>query len=307
MSYDAIRWALAQTVGKASRKHVLIEMANCVNDEDAKRAGGMLCFPSHAYLAAATELDIKTVEKAVQQLREDGFIVDTGERRGRGAFVYRLNTTRKNGGASPDVRQPETIETSPEIGGATEPVTGPEIGGARASTTTETGGASELVTTPVFPASTPVFPNDPPKTGDVPPPKTGDGSRKGTRKKEPGREPGIGTSEPAMVLIEQGVGPEALGDWITVRKSKRAGPITESVVRALQREAKRAGITLAEAVAACAEYSWQGFEADWYFKRKGITPTGTAPGNRQEALEHGNRAVLARRMHRRQGEVFETE
>jgi hypothetical protein len=193
MSYDALRWALAQKTGKASRRAVLVEMANCVNDEDAKREGELLCFPSHAYLAEATELDIKTVEKCVQQLREAEFIVDTKQRRGRGAFVYRLNTTRKNGGASYKPANQQQPTTAPKSGGATEPATGPEIGGARASSTPENGGSGELPSTPVFSVTTPKFPDDHPQISNDAPPKTGDGSRKGTKKKEPRREPGIGT------------------------------------------------------------------------------------------------------------------
>lgn len=59
------------------------------------------------------------------------------------------------------------------------------------------------------------------------------------------------------------VSPQAWKDWIAVRKAKRAGPITETVMSAMQREAIIANITLCKAIEIAAERGWQAFKADW--------------------------------------------
>lgn len=56
---------------------------------------------------------------------------------------------------------------------------------------------------------------------------------------------------------------QAWGDWLTVRKAKRAGPVTKTVLDAMQREANKAGLDLQAAVAEAAARSWQAFKAEW--------------------------------------------
>lgn len=60
---------------------------------------------------------------------------------------------------------------------------------------------------------------------------------------------------------------ELLADWMVVRKAKRAGPVTGTVARMIEREAAAAGITVAEAIRECCERGWQGFRAEWVSKR----------------------------------------
>lgn len=71
------------------------------------------------------------------------------------------------------------------------------------------------------------------------------------------------TSAPLTLLTDLGVDEQVAKDWIGVRKAKRAGPVTDTVVKALQREADAAGISVPEAVRICAERGWQGFKAEW--------------------------------------------
>ena len=52
-------------------------------------------------------------------------------------------------------------------------------------------------------------------------------------------------------------------DWLEVRRAKRAGAITGTVMAAMEREAGRAGISLADAVRECAERNWVGLRAEW--------------------------------------------
>ncbi len=89
---------------------------------------------------------------------------------------------------------------------------------------------------------------------------------------KPGIEPGIepvntnsarATAAPAAPTIP-GVPEELTSEWKAVRKAKRAGPISQTVIDAIYREAAKAGITPEQAVRCCVERGWQGFKADWY-------------------------------------------
>ncbi len=76
----------------------------------------------------------------------------------------------------------------------------------------------------------------------------------------------------------------AWNDWRAVRKDKRAGPITETAWAGLQREARKAGLSDADAVRACCELAWQGFNAGWYAERiakhSGASPPAETPYTR---------------------------
>lgn len=61
---------------------------------------------------------------------------------------------------------------------------------------------------------------------------------------------------------------DLLADFLVVRKAKKAGPLTKTAVAGICREAEKAGISLVDAVTACCEYGWQGFNAGWYAERK---------------------------------------
>lgn len=86
MSVEAITWALRQPVKQSSTKFVLVVLANCAS------AANSLAYPSVAYLSEATGQNRKTIIVNLQRLQADGFIEDTGERRGttRQVVVYRL-------------------------------------------------------------------------------------------------------------------------------------------------------------------------------------------------------------------------
>lgn len=240
MSFDAVRWALAQKVEKSSAKFVLVAMADCVNGDGAS----MVCWPSYRHLTDRTGQDVKTVEAGLRRLREAGFIVDTGKRRGATGrvVVYMLKT--------------------PENGGVIELDRPDETGDESTINTPESGAVDTAGNTPEFPRKTPVFPGQSPQISHPIPPKTGDGTSNGTRKgtrKEPGRSAGA--------LAIPGVPDKLLTDYLAVRKAKRAGPLTDTAIAGLQREAGKAQITLAEAVTACCEFGWQGFNAGWYAER----------------------------------------
>lgn len=253
MSYEAIRWAMAQAVPKSSAKFVLVAMADCVNAEGSE----MVCWPSYRHLTDRTGQDIKTVEAGLRRLRELGFIVDTKERRGvtGQVIVYRLKT--------------------PENGGVITPSNPPKQEQAGETNNPNSGAVETAGKTPVFPGKTPVFPIKDPQISHETPPKTGGGTSNGTSngtKKEPGKSARVRATN----LPVPGVPAELLNDWIQVRDKKRAGPITQTVIKGLEREAAKAGLTVEEAVTFCCEAGWQGFNAGWYADR---TKTTTKPAS----------------------------
>jgi hypothetical protein len=82
---------------------------------------------------------------------------------------------------------------------------------------------------------------------------------------------------------------DLLKDFLQVRKAKKAGPITQTVIAGLQREADKAGISLIDAVTACCEFGWQGFNAQWYADRtKGKAAAMTASPRRTPPTDNFN-------------------
>ena len=63
-------------------------------------------------------------------------------------------------------------------------------------------------------------------------------------------------------LLALGVDSQIATDFIELRKGKRA-PITPTVIKSLQNESDKAGITLGEALTTCCLRGWSGFRADW--------------------------------------------
>lgn len=234
MSLDAIRWALDQSVEKPSIKFVLVVMADCVNAE----GGEVLCWPSYSFLSKRTGLNTKTVESAVYDLRMGGLIVDTGKRRGETGkvVVYRLNTT-KTGGISPGPQQPPSD-------------------GQEDQNTPKTGGITEAANPPTSSGNPPKSGEQSPQNLPAIPPKVGVRTRK--KQERTGKEPGrVLTSIP-------GVSPELFADFMVARKNK---PMTPTALVGLEREAAKAGLTVAQAVEFCCEADWRGFNAGWYLTR----------------------------------------
>jgi len=57
--------------------------------------------------------------------------------------------------------------------------------------------------------------------------------------------------------------PVLLSEWLITRKNK---PVTELAFKAVEREAKLAGISVEEAITICCERGWISFKADWINK-----------------------------------------
>lgn len=73
-----------------------------------------------------------------------------------------------------------------------------------------------------------------------------------------------------------GVSDSVWADFLKIRKAKRA-PMTDTALEGVRREAAKAGMTLADALAMCCTRGWQGFEARWLEDKKpAFTPPSPA-------------------------------
>lgn len=126
MSVDATRWAWSVEINNSTKRLVLLSLADRAGEEHT-------CFPSTKRVVKDTCLDRKTVLKAITELIEDGFILDTGERKGNGVRVLKLIGVlgRENEIYPKKITSPK-IGTSAEIGITTDPkigtATDPKIG-----------------------------------------------------------------------------------------------------------------------------------------------------------------------------------
>ena len=121
MSNDALDWAWRQRTGSSTRKAVLVSMADRAGERHH-------AYPSLERLEFDTELNRKTIIKALDRLEADGFIRDTGKRIGRtgNVKVYKLlgvvgrdeevlkESQNRNGSKSGTV--PELDENGPNSG-----------------------------------------------------------------------------------------------------------------------------------------------------------------------------------------------
>ncbi len=78
--------------------------------------------------------------------------------------------------------------------------------------------------------------------------------------------------DPLQVLRDAGVPRQVIEDWLTIRKSKRA-PLTITALKAVQREADKASMSLAAAVTMAVEHSWVGFKAEWALRDSATADT----------------------------------
>lgn len=94
---------------QSSRKFVLVALADAANDFG-------ICYPSIAHIIEKTCLDRKTVIDAIGDLKELGFLKDTGERKGKTkqvpVFKLELTSSPKNGTVK-NVTVPEMDGKSP--------------------------------------------------------------------------------------------------------------------------------------------------------------------------------------------------
>lgn len=90
---------------------------------------------------------------------------------------------------------------------------------------------------------------------------------------DPQKNPAAGTEkfqDAYRLLADKGVDGQTAADYMTLRRSKRAGPLTPTALAGLEREAALAGLTLPQVITACCERGWVGFKADWLRRENSI-------------------------------------
>jgi hypothetical protein len=260
VSLAAIQWAWEQPVKPAMRKLVLLAMADCVNAEGAE----MVCWPSYAFVASRTGMNIRTVETSVFDLKTEGFLVDTGRRAGTTGkvVVYRLNTPETGG-----------IKPGPQASNAN---------GTRPQQDSNTSGFGGIDIPPKATANPPKNDGQSPQKRQETPPKPGVVTSKGTRNRT-GKESG---NEAACAALPD-VSASLVIDWLAVRKAKHAGPVSETVVEVLDREAARAGLSRSDAIRYCCGAGWQNFTAAYWAKRENVKLPGTSTQSRRPTAHSG--------------------
>jgi hypothetical protein len=234
---------MSAPVEKSSAKFVLVAMAHCVN---GKGEESMLCWPSTQHLADTTRQDRKTVLEGMRRLREAGFIVDTGERRGNTGqvAVYRLNSP-KNGTVTEDEKAAEastsTASNSTEIGTVIETV--PETGPV-----------------PKTDSNSTEFPYEQSQISLVTVPKTGHGTTKEQVKNKEGTSKRVGAFDAGLIDLPDWLDREVWQRWARDRK-KRGKAITEDAARLQVKKLSdhlAAGYSPESVIDNAIENGWQG-------------------------------------------------
>jgi hypothetical protein len=125
MSYQLMAWASEQTTGSGTRKAVLLALANHTSQHTGQ------CNPSIALIAEETEFSYRTVERALSDLCDLGFLERTRHRRMDGSLgVYEYTfpdtaspqpaavaarATCQSGRAEPGTTKPEPMATTTDV------------------------------------------------------------------------------------------------------------------------------------------------------------------------------------------------
>jgi uncharacterized protein YdaU (DUF1376 family) len=78
------------------------------------------------------------------------------------------------------------------------------------------------------------------------------------------------------LLLKRGIPEDLAGDFNAIRKAKRT-PLTLTAIEGIEREARKAGFSLEQALRECCARGWQGFKADWLTQNGRAPPTATVP------------------------------
>lgn len=82
----------------------------------------------------------------------------------------------------------------------------------------------------------------------------------------------INTKTPAKTTAPpSGVCPELWLEYLSIRKRKKGGPVTDRVLTGLYREATKANLSLEAALIICVERGWQSFNASWVDDKPKLT------------------------------------
>lgn len=87
------------------------------------------------------------------------------------------------------------------------------------------------------------------------------------------------------VATPEGVTDSVWQDFVKLRKEKRAA-VTQTAIDGIEREARKAGVSLQTALETCCERGWTGFKADWV-KDKSLSKTGQTNQTVMSGLTRG--------------------
>lgn len=226
----------------SAQKAVLISLADQANDDG-------VCWPSVGTISKRTCLSERAVQEALQWLQATGAVFR--EYKANSSTVYTVMPASFDPAKAPAPRtRAKAADGATPAAGAPPAPSAPPAAGAP-------GGAAgaPLGVQQAHPGGAPGAPKSSLNRK---------GNHQGTAKAQ------------ALGLVD--VSDELLSDWQAVRAAKRAGPLTSTAVKGLQREAKAAGLTDSEAIEVCCANGWQGFRAAWYLKDT-ATPQAGRPAN----------------------------
>jgi uncharacterized protein YdaU (DUF1376 family) len=75
----------------------------------------------------------------------------------------------------------------------------------------------------------------------------------------------LDTKRTSAPLCPEGVSEQVWKDYLSVRRAKKS-PLTETALKAIEKEAGKAGWSLEKALSECAARGWVGFKAEWVDK-----------------------------------------
>ena len=259
MSMKLMVEAMGLKVGNSTRKLVLLKLADQANDKGE-------CWPSYKTIAQAAECSRTTAISHIEWLENHGFLrVESRKIDGRTNMTNVYHLTIKNGylggsdselGGGPDS----------ELGGPDSELGGPdsELGGSDSElggSDSELGGGSDSEPKPVnknqsINQSINQIHNAPANA---------DACVESVATAKP-KKPTLAKQrkqDALQLLADHGVDGQLALDFLTVREDRKARTLTQTAIAGLEREAVRAGLTLAQAVTVCVERNWAGFNADW--------------------------------------------
>ena len=251
MSMQLMVEAMTVKVGNSTRKLVLLKLADQASDKGE-------CWPSYKTIAQAAECSRTTAISHIEWLENHGFLrVESRKIDGRTNMTNVYHLTIKNGylGGSDS----ELGGSDSELGGSDSELGGSdsELGGSDS----ELGGGSNSEPKPVnknqsINQSINQIHNAPANA---------DACVESVATAKP-KKPTLAKQrkqDALQLLADHGVDGQLALDYLAVREDRKARTLTQTAIAGLEREAVRAGLTLAQAVTVCVERNWAGFNADW--------------------------------------------
>ena len=263
MSMSLTAQVMSLKVGNAIRKLVLMKLADQANDKGE-------CWPSYSSVAEAAECSRQTAITHIEWLAAHGFLwIEERKIDGRQNLTNVYHLTLENGRAEgyENVLPPSQTVLPPS-----QTVLPPSQTVLPPSQTVLPGVVKQLdPNQSIQPINEPISANADTRDARHSSVKQPDSANLADRPSETPpaksakRQPSAARKEldALNLLADRGVDGALAQDYMAVRKDKRAITLTKTALAGLEREANRAGLSLAQAITLCCERGWVGFRADW--------------------------------------------